>query len=100
MSGRTTGAHVCDCGSAHLTCRDVEILLLLATGLTGRQIGQQLGISPRTVEDHVSRMRHRVEAQGVGGLLTRCYAAGILIPGWLPHWSGSYCLHIDHSQTS
>jgi DNA invertase Pin-like site-specific DNA recombinase len=95
---QTTRAHGCGCGGAHLTIRDVEILLLLAAGLASKQIALQLGISRRTVEDHVSAMRQRAAAQGIAGLITRCYAAEILIPAWPPQWSGSYCLQSGHSK--
>jgi len=67
---------------------------LLAAGFASKQIGLQLGISPRAVEDHVSAMRQRAAAQSVTALITRCHAAGILIPAWPPRWSGSCCLRI------
>lgn len=51
-----------------LTQRESEILGLVAQGLTNREIGQRLYISPKTVEHHVSRIlgklhvRNRAEA--------------------------------------
>lgn len=54
--------------SAPLTQREAEILALVAQGLTNREIGQRLYISPKTVEHHVSRIlgklnvRNRTEA--------------------------------------
>jgi DNA-binding NarL/FixJ family response regulator len=53
---------------AALTPREHEILTLVSRGLTTRRIGGRLGISPRTVETHVSKLyrklgvRTRVEA--------------------------------------
>jgi two-component system response regulator NreC len=38
--------------SAQLTEREQEVLTLLAEGLVNREIGEQLGISPRTVARH------------------------------------------------
>lgn len=35
-----------------LTAREIEVLTLIAQGLTNKQIGEQLGISPRTVARH------------------------------------------------
>lgn len=51
-----------------LTAREREILRLLSDGLTAREIGETLGLSPRTIEGHVAKIlrklgvRNRVEA--------------------------------------
>jgi DNA-binding NarL/FixJ family response regulator len=50
--------------AATLTLRQREILRLLADGLTAKEIGLELHISARTVEDHKYRM---VESLGVRG---------------------------------
>lgn len=36
-----------------ITARETEVLKLVATGLTARQIGSKLFLSPRTVENHI-----------------------------------------------
>ena len=36
-----------------LTAREVEILRLVARGLTNRQLAEQLGVSTRTVDAHL-----------------------------------------------
>ncbi len=36
-----------------LTSREVEILRLVASGLTNRQLAEQLGVSTRTVDAHL-----------------------------------------------
>jgi DNA-binding NarL/FixJ family response regulator len=43
-------------GRGALTPRQQEILRLLAEGLSAKEIGRRLGISPRTVEFHKSQM--------------------------------------------
>ena len=54
-----------------LTLREREILDLLVEGLTDRAIADRLGVSPRTVETHVSniverlRVRNRAEAVAI-----------------------------------
>jgi DNA-binding NarL/FixJ family response regulator len=42
-----------DDGLAALSPREREVLRLVATGLTNREIGTALGLSPRTVERHI-----------------------------------------------
>ena len=46
---------------AELTQREVEVLHLLATGLTNFQIAEQLVISPRTVQTHLSSIYHKLD---------------------------------------
>ena len=41
---------------AGVSAREREVLALLAQGLTDREIGERLGISPRTVETHVGSL--------------------------------------------
>ncbi len=48
---------------ARLTMREMQVLRLLAEGLTDRQISASLTISPRTVETHVSSILHKLDAR-------------------------------------
>ncbi len=43
-----------------LTTREVEVLRLLATGLTNAQLGEQLIISPRTVDSHLTSIYSKI----------------------------------------
>jgi DNA-binding NarL/FixJ family response regulator len=52
-----------------LSRREIEVLRLLAEGLTNRQIGERLFISPKTVEHHLSRAYSKL------GVTTRAEAA-------------------------
>ena len=45
-----------------------EVLLLVAQGLTNREIGEQLEISPRTVETHRERVMGKLRIRTVAGL--------------------------------
>jgi DNA-binding CsgD family transcriptional regulator/pimeloyl-ACP methyl ester carboxylesterase len=51
--------------AASLTPREREVAGLVAEGLTNADIGERLGIGPRTVESHLERIRSRL------GLLSR-----------------------------
>jgi len=54
---------------AGLSEREVEVLRLIARGLSNRAIGEQLGVSPRTAEHHVQHVYDKI------GLATRAGAA-------------------------
>lgn len=51
-----------------LTPRELEVLLLIAEGLTNREAGEQLGISPRTIETHRERVMGKLRIRTVAGL--------------------------------
>ena len=40
----------------HITAREIEILGLVAGGLTNKQIAARLTLSPRTIEKHVESL--------------------------------------------
>ncbi len=44
-----------------LTPRQIEVLTLVARGLTNREIAAQLGLSERTVDRHVSDILTRID---------------------------------------
>jgi DNA invertase Pin-like site-specific DNA recombinase len=66
--------------TVYLTNRQIQVLQLAVDGLSGKQIARHLGISPRTVEDHFSRMRLRTGAWNDSELVAHGLAAGIIIP--------------------
>jgi DNA-binding NarL/FixJ family response regulator len=49
-----------DATRARLTPREADVLRLVVDGLTARQIATRLVLSPRTVENHVQRVLHRI----------------------------------------
>lgn len=53
-----------------LTHRELEVVGGLVRGLTNKQIGQELGISHRTVEIHRSRLMRKLGAATLAGLLS------------------------------
>jgi RNA polymerase sigma factor (sigma-70 family) len=51
-----------------LTARETEVLVLVADGLTNREIADKLDISPRTVETHRERLMTKLRIRTVAGL--------------------------------
>ncbi|HVM40980.1 MAG TPA: LuxR C-terminal-related transcriptional regulator [Acidimicrobiia bacterium] len=43
-------------GPAGLTAREVEVLVLIATGASAKQVGYVLGITPKTAATHIERI--------------------------------------------
>jgi len=61
-----------------LTDREREVLAQIASGLTTVQIGEQLCISPKTVEKHRGALFEKFEVSSVAALLTKAFKAGML----------------------
>ena len=59
-----------------LTDREREVLALIAAGHQNREIATQLGISPRTVEVHKSRIMEKLECHSLAELIRMNLAAG------------------------
>jgi len=55
-----------------LSLREREVVALLATGQTNKQIGARLVISPRTVESHRAKIMLKLDVHSLGELV--CYA--------------------------
>jgi DNA-binding NarL/FixJ family response regulator len=47
--------------TAQLTEREVEVLRLVAKGLTARQVADRLVLSHRTVQNHVQNTLHKLQ---------------------------------------
>ena len=79
MTARRTGkikhtAHAADLKTSrrvapHLTPRERQVLSLVAHGYTSRQIGEKLGISPRTAETHRVNIGRRLGIRNVAQMV-------------------------------
>ena len=70
-----------------LTSRELEILALIAGGLTTAEIGARLFISPLTCKSHVSRILTKLDARDRTQLVVIAYESGLVVPGQ-PHAPG------------
>jgi DNA-binding NarL/FixJ family response regulator len=64
-----------------LTAREVEILRLIAAGLTNGEIAERLFISPLTCKSHVSRILTKLAARDRIQLVVLAYESRLVIPG-------------------
>lgn len=64
-----------------LTEREVEVLRLLARGLTNRQIAEELVVSPRTVQHHVSHVFDKVGRRTRAGAAVFAMEHGLVDDG-------------------
>lgn len=61
---------------AECTDRERDVAAGLVRGLSNKQIGQELGISFRTVEIHRARLKRKLGASTLAALLERIGAEG------------------------
>ncbi|MFN8661200.1 MAG: LuxR C-terminal-related transcriptional regulator [Thermomicrobiales bacterium] len=65
-------------GDETLTPRQVEILRLVADGLSNREIGEELGISARTVDRHLTAIFAVLDVDRRSAAVSRATAIGLL----------------------
>jgi DNA-binding NarL/FixJ family response regulator len=65
-----------------LTSREVEVLELVAHGLSNEEIARRLVLSPLTAKTHVSRIMIKLGARDRVQLVVSAYEAGLVRPGW------------------
>jgi DNA-binding CsgD family transcriptional regulator len=70
---------------AGVTSREAEVLALVAQGLSNRRIAQELYLSPRTVQSHVSSLLAKLGVENRAGLVAAGLAAAEdRVPGGQP----------------
>lgn len=62
---------------AELTAREREILELVARGRSNAEIAQQLGVSPKTIRNHVSHVFSKLQVADRAGAVIKAREAGL-----------------------
>ena len=60
--------------------RQLQVLLLICDGLTGKEIAQRLGISPKTVEFHRAGICKRLGLKTTAHLVRYAIRMGLIEP--------------------
>lgn len=67
-----------DSGASALTSRELEVLQLLAEGLTNDRIGERIGLTSRTVKTHVQNLLSKLDAPDRTGAVARGFRLGLI----------------------
>jgi DNA-binding NarL/FixJ family response regulator len=67
-----------DDGATALSPRELEVLELVADGLTNQAIAEQLGLSSRTVKTHVQNLLTKLDVPDRTGAVARGFRLGLL----------------------
>jgi DNA-binding NarL/FixJ family response regulator len=61
-----------------LTARELEVLELIGSGATNREIAEHLALSPNTIKDHASAVYRKVNARNRADAVVRAREMGLL----------------------
>lgn len=63
-----------------LTERELQVLRLIADGLSSKEIARRLGIASRTVDVHRTHVKRKLRVQTIGDLVRAGIRAGLVTP--------------------
>ena len=79
-AGETGSA--CDRLQRVLTERELEVLQMVARGMSNAEIAEELTISPATAKTHVAHLLTKLDARDRIQLVIIAYQSGLASPGW------------------
>jgi DNA-binding CsgD family transcriptional regulator len=79
MSEDPNAGRPCCCETEHFTETEIEVLCLVADGLSNAEIAGRMSVSGHTVDRHVTHMLQRSGARNRAGLVSAAFRAGILV---------------------
>jgi DNA-binding NarL/FixJ family response regulator len=74
----TEPSHLPRLPSMQLSRREVEIVQLLCEGLSSKEVGRRLHISPKTVENHRYNIYRKCEVESIAGLMRHAIQHGLV----------------------
>ena len=77
-TGGGSGAGANDSGGAELTARELEVLKLIAEGLTNGEISDKLFTSKRTIETHRQNIITKTQAKNTAALIKLAVSRGLI----------------------
>lgn len=64
--------------NVQLSRREVEVVQLLCEGLSSKEIGRRLHISPKTVENHRYKIYRKCDVESIAGLMRHAIQHGLI----------------------
>lgn len=68
-------------GRPWITPREAEVLVLVALGCSAKEIGVELVMAPRTVDQHIVNLKMKIRARNRAHMVMIAMCAGLLEPG-------------------
>jgi DNA-binding NarL/FixJ family response regulator len=81
FSARPTAGRPRGALTQHLTSREIEVLTLVARGLSNAELADELVLSPLTTKTHVSRILTKLGLRDRAQLVVAAYENGLVVPG-------------------
>ncbi|HBZ72641.1 MAG TPA: DNA-binding response regulator [Deltaproteobacteria bacterium] len=70
----------CDLSLSRLTCREREVLQLIAEGFSSKEIAVKLSLAVRTVDSHRAHLMDKLDVNKVTGLVRIAIREGLIAP--------------------
>ena len=61
-----------------LTAREQDVIKLAASGLTGKELSAELGISPNTAKTHIRRIKQKTRCRNIAELVRYALEAKLI----------------------